>query len=174
MGYDFDVGQLDQKTVGKRLHINPKKACLVSCWMIMYVLEGATVEQTYQVMEQEIKNGNIKASDSWMADQLNTSESMAKLLKGKNYDGLLLQSPWKNKRQVLFNTKEEFQNSEYKYAFAKYSSTQSDEFHYTVLVNNNGKLSEYDPFPGGISSSENWNSRDIRIESIEPKGWYRR
>lgn len=174
MGYDFDVSQLNQKTVGKRLKINQRKACLVTSWMIMYVLEGATVEQAYQIMEQEVKNGNIRTSDSWMGNQLDTSESMAKLLKGDNYEGLFLQSPWKNRKQILLSTKEDFLNSEYKYAFVKYSSTQSNEFHYTLLVNNNSYLSEYDPYPRGISSSGNWNPSDVKIVSVEPKGWYRR
>ncbi len=174
MGYDFDVIGLDQKTVGERLGINGKAACLVTVWMKMYVLEGATVDQAYSVMENEIKAGRISKDQSYMSNQLMTSENLAKALKGKNYDKLFLQSPWKNKKQVTYNSIEDFRKSDYKYAFIKYSSKRSSEFHYTLLVNTNWYLLEHDPYPGGINSLSTWNERDVTLESIEPKGWYKR
>ncbi len=177
-GYDtsklnnFNLLKLDQKTVGKRLGINGTKACLVTCWMIMYVLQGATIEQSYEVMEKEIANGKISKDKSEMKDQLHTSEEMAKVLKGGNYDKTFLQSPWKNKSQVKFKNKDDFKQSEYKMAFVKYKSALSNEPHWTLLVNNNGHLQEYDPWPGGIESLSSWSAKSI--DSIEPKGWYRR
>ena len=174
MGYDLDVMGLDQKTVGERLGINGKAACLVTIWMKAYVLEGATLEQTFEVMENEVKNGRISKDKSYMNDQLMTSENLAKSLKGKNYDKSFLQSPWIDGKQVTYNSIDDFRNSNYKYAFIKYSSKPSFEFHYTLLVNMNGYITEHDPWPGGINSLNAWEKGDVTLESIEPKGWYKR
>ena len=174
MGYDLDVMGLDQKTVGERLGINGKAACLVTIWMKAYVLEGATVDQVFEVMKYEVKNGRISKDQSYMSDQLMTSENLSKALKGKNYDGLFLQSPWKNKKQVTYKSIDDFIKSDFKYAFIKYSSANSKEFHYTLLVNMNGYISEHDPWPGGINSLNAWEKGDVTLESIEPKGWYKR
>ena len=138
----------------------------------MYILEGSTVEQAYNIMEKEIANGKITKEQSEMKDQLHTSEEMAKDLRGNKYDKKFLQSPWKDQKQVLFKNKGEFKKSEYKYAFVKYKSDLSNEPHWTLLVNNNGSMQEYDPWPGGIESLSSWSTKSI--ESIEPKGWYKR
>lgn len=88
-------------------------------------------------------------------------------------NGKYLQSPWKNGRQVAYSSKDEFSKSDFKYAFVKYSSKRSSEFHYTLLVNVNGILTEHDPYPEGIHSLNTWKKEDVAIETIEPKGWYK-
>ena len=167
---EIKLKYVDQKTVGKDLGLPEDKTCLLTDWIIAYMNEGLTYDRCIQVIKGEIVNGNISVDDSEMNNQLATSKALAKELKGENFDGLYLQYPWPDGKQVLFYSEKDFFNSSYPYGIGIFKGLQGAKWnHYEFYSNNPDE--KLDPWPGGVEICSNWTTTTLKL--IQPIGWYK-
>lgn len=159
---------INQKEVGEKLGLDGNSTCLVATWMNAYQNEGMAIDKIYSVVKNEIPD-SIEERSAWIKDQTTLSESLAKGLYGDNYKGKFLQSPWIDGKQVLFQNKDDFFNSNYNYGVFEYVNTVSGTNHYTLGINQNRV--ELDSWPGGIGAV--WG-KNYRLNQIRPLGWYGR
>jgi hypothetical protein len=159
---------LDQKKIGDMVNLPGNKTCLVTTWLMVYLQTGeVSLDALVAITREKIKVEAI-TSEAVVDRQLEYSQALAQEALGEMYDGKYLQYPWKDGKQVLYETKEDFYDSAYEHGIIMYKNLNDKTKKHFTYINNNTKT-ELDPWPNGIGSI--WEK--YQIKEIRPLGWYR-
>lgn len=166
--YEFNKYEgLNQKEIGLKTGLDGNKTCLLTCWIDIYVHEGINIEDAYKIVIDGIASGIISTPNSNLNNQIILSDSFSKQL--NRDDTKYLQYPWKDGKQVLYDSLEVFYTSQYPYGIAEWTSPgkSPENHHYSLLILEGKK--HLDPWPGGINSCTGWEK--AKITKIRPLMW---
>lgn len=158
--------EIDQIKLGTQSDLPGNKACLLAAWANLYLHEGVPLKIVVNAIRQEAGK-SISVDNCYLSDQHSVSKQIAGAGLYKN-DGKYYQYVYLSKnQQLIYDTKEEFENSEYKYAIGKYTNGEGGT--HFVLYNNVTKT-VYDPWPGSVEQYDNWKKYKIEIRPVKLAG----